>query len=290
MLGILSLLSRLPFWFWYAVSDVLAWVAGDLIAYRKNVITQNLQRSFPDKSPEELARIRRAFYRNLSDVIVETIKAIRMSEADFRARVHYPNPELVNDLMKDHDTLLIMTAHQCNWEWMLLSGKIQATVPLHGVYQELSNPSSEKLMRYIRGRFGADPVKRSDLGRLIVKQRQSKRIYALVADQTPRPREDKVWHTFLNQPTAFITGAERLAKMMQAPVVFAGMQRLKRGHYQITLTALALPPYQKKEDLQLLENFAQITEKTIVEHPSDWLWSHRRWKLKVSDENTTPNT
>lgn len=280
MFRLLHLVSRLPFWFWYGLSDLLTWLAADVLKYRQAVITENLKNAFPERSEAEISALRRAFYRNLSDVVVESVKALSISEEALRRRVVYPNPEEVNAKMQTYNTLLIMTSHQSNWEWLLLSGKLQAKVPLHGVYQELNNAFSERTMRYIRGRFGAPPVKRKELGRLIVRQRRQKHIYALVADQTPRKSEDKHWQTFLNQPTAFLTGTERLAKMMQAPVVFAEMRREKRGHYRVILKTLAEPPYEKEKDIQLIRRFAEHTEEAIRRSPADWLWSHRRWKLK----------
>ncbi len=279
MYALLLLFSRLPLWVLHRLADGLAFVVDKILSYRKEVILQNLRKSFPDKSEQELKQIKTKFYQQLADVVVEAIKAMSISEKELRRRVQYKNPELIAEAFKNHNTVLIMTSHQANWEWILLGGKLHTDYPVHGVYQRLSNDFSERVMQRIRGRFDTPPLLKEKLGRTAVRNRQSKNAYALVADQTPRQNEPKLWFNFLNQDTAFLTGTERLAQLLQAPVFFVEMQRLKRGYYEIVVSPMISPPYQKDKELHITEDFARRAEESIHKNPSDWLWSHRRWKL-----------
>ena len=63
------LLSYLPFWFMYLISDFLYLIAYQIIGYRKKVVRENLSKSFPIKSKEELLKIEKEFYYHLSDLI-----------------------------------------------------------------------------------------------------------------------------------------------------------------------------------------------------------------------------
>jgi KDO2-lipid IV(A) lauroyltransferase len=104
------------------------------------------------------------------------------------------------------------------------------------------------------------------------------RAYALVADQTPKKQETKHWTRFLNQDTAFFLGAGRIANFMQAPVLYAAMRRVGRGHYSVRLFVLAEPPYEEGTDVLISERYARRLEEEILASPSDWLWLQKKWK------------
>ena len=74
-------------------------------------------------------------------------------------------------------------------------------------------------------------------------------------------------------------GVDKLAKITKRPVVFVAVRRLRRGYYEATLEPIGTPPYER-QDLSLLERYAERTEALIREDPSAWLWSHKRWKSK----------
>jgi len=54
--------------------------------------------------------------------------------------------------------------------------------------------------------------------------------------------------------------------------------RRRRGHYEVEFRKLGEPPYEKDSDQRMLERYIGELEQMIREAPSDWLWSHNRWK------------
>ncbi|HEX3006537.1 MAG TPA: acetyltransferase, partial [Bacteroidales bacterium] len=58
----------------YFISDLFAFTLEYLIKYRYDVISGNLQKSFPEKHSEEIIQIRHQFYKNFSDVMLESLK------------------------------------------------------------------------------------------------------------------------------------------------------------------------------------------------------------------------
>ena len=99
---------------------------------------------------------------------------------------------------------------------------------------------------------------------------------ALVADQSATKR-DAYWMTFLNQDTAVFTGPEKLAKKFNYPIVYIQVKRVGRGRYRITPEMLFRHP-QQTADGEISETFTRRIEKDILEDPTIWLWSHKRWK------------
>ena len=76
---IVKIFSLLPFRLLYLLSDFMAWLACDVVRYRRNVVRQNLTSSFPEKDIKEIRRIEKQFYLFLCDYFMETIKLATMS-------------------------------------------------------------------------------------------------------------------------------------------------------------------------------------------------------------------
>ena len=280
------LISRMPFPVLYAVSDFLAFIARNLIGYRKKVILKNLRNSFPDRSERELHSLFPGIYRNLTDVMLETIKLLTIPDDKLKQRVLLKNADFVNLFYREGKSIIITTSHLCNWEWMLGTCSLVLSAPIDGVYQKIKSPFFEKLMFRIRGRFGAKPVEKNHVFRESLKKRNVSHILALVADQSP-PRSDKniYWTTFLNQDTVFYNGMERIGTSFDWPVLYAAMKRIKRGFYEIEFMELEAEPAGANPG-SMVKKYAEILEKHIKEDPADWLWSHNRWKRKKETYST----
>jgi len=95
-LFLIKLLAGLPMSVLYVVSDIISFLNFYLIACRKDVIMKNLTMSFPGMSDKENAKVLYGFNRNLSDVMVETIKAFRISRDDLTQRMTFSNIEALD--------------------------------------------------------------------------------------------------------------------------------------------------------------------------------------------------
>lgn len=275
------LLSLLPFVLLYRVADILYFGLTYLIRYRRQVIEANLRRSFPTKTPTQIQALVRGFYRNLTDLIVETIKLPALSARELRRRVVYQNSEPVRQLLSHKQTVLIMASHQANWEWLPPAAVLNG-MPADSIYKQLENPFFERLMRGIRATFGANPVPTNRLLRNMASRRKEPRLIALVADQMPDTPEHGFWTEFMHQDTPFYPGSERLARSLNAPVFYIDMVRLRRGYYQATFRPVAEPPYTNLPAGAILERYRDLLQQSIEANPSDWLWSHKRWKHQRS--------
>ncbi|GAB3566723.1 lysophospholipid acyltransferase family protein [Spirosoma luteolum] len=270
-------LAWLPLWALYGLADFLYVVLFYLVRYRRAVVEENIRLSFPEKSPAERQAITRGFYRNLTDLLVETLKLPGLSADELRRRVEFTGMDMVRQLIADGHVIIAMTSHSSNWEW-IPSAIVLAGVPIDSVYKTLTSPFSEELVRGIRGHFGAVPVPMNTLPRRMVQAKNIPRLIGMVADQVPDVPEHAHWMPFLHRDTPFYPGSERLARSRNLPVVYVDVVRVRRGHYHVTFSKLAEPPYTELPHAAILERYRDRIEQTIREHPSDWLWSHKRWK------------
>lgn len=280
---LLRLLSRLPLGALYIISDTLFLFGYYIIRYRRKVVSKNLRNSFPEKSDADLHRIEKDFYHNLCDYPIETLKLMTMSKEEVKKRMTYTNPQVIESLAAQGKSMMYLTSHQFNWEWLLAGVCLNTSPQLYYVYQAQSSEFFDRFSNIIRMRFGAQPIKREKVGREAIRKKGTLHALALLADQFPGLDHDKrYWTGFLNQDTAFFQGINQLAIMTQYPVIFFVSRKIKRGYYENELIKIADPPYDKNS-LSIIENYVKATEKIIHEQPEGWLWSHDRWKSSRSE-------
>lgn len=276
---ILRWISYLPLPMLYCVSTGLYFIIFYIVRYRCQVVRENLQNAFPEKEAEAIDAIMKQFYRNFCDFMVEVLKSITISAVELEKRVTVKDPEVIERYFNNGQSVLVLSSHQFNWEWIPLASSLRLSRPLNPVYKRLSNKYFDRLMLNIRSKFGVNLIEMKETVAQIVGKKNSINAFGLIADQTPLIDADKYWSRFLNQDTAFFIGSERIAHLTKYPVLFVGIKKIKRGYYEIKFDELAEPPYHKN-DHSILDKYIVKVEKLIQERPAEWLWSHRRWKYK----------
>ena len=275
------LLSRLPLGALYGVAGVVAWLTFRLYPYREHVIRENLGRAFPEFDEAQLRDAIRRYYLGFAQMLIEIIKSVSLPPEEITRRVRMVNLAAPRALLAQGQSVLLVAAHQCNWEWMLLALSLELGYPVDAAYKPLVDNWAEREMKKLRTRFGSRLVPAKELLADIIKRHGVARAVAMVADQEPTTSEHKYWTRFLNRDTAFYMGAEEIARVTRYPVFFIAMRRTGRGFYEMEFVPLATG----KETLpsgQLTERYAGLVEQQIRAAPPDWPWSHKRWKLKRS--------
>ena len=241
------------------------------------MIRKNLVRSFPGIDDREVRRITKDFYRNFADVFLETFKLLSIPGGELVKRVNIKNLEMLNDRLARGQSLLALTSHYCNWEWLLAACSLRLHYPPDAIYLRVKNPFFEKLMLKIRSRFGAYMIEKKYILSEANKRRDKVRVIAMVADQAPAWDRSVKWIRFLNQDTPFLNGPERISRILNLPVIYCKMNRTSRGYYELEFFEIVPEPGGPGKD-EVTERFGSILEETIKNYPPNWLWSHNRWK------------
>ena len=111
-----------------------------MIGFRKGIVYSNIRNSFPEKSEAEINRIAKQSYKNFTVVFFEMLKANTISKDEIARRVRIANPELIRQFIQNRQSIILLAAHQCNWEWMLLATCL-----------EIPKTTSGKIQRYLLG-------------------------------------------------------------------------------------------------------------------------------------------
>lgn len=275
---ITAIFSIFPLRVHYLFSDSLFFLTYYIVQYRRSVVATNLAHSFPEKSIQERKIIEKKFYHHFCDTIIETLYFDRISVAEAKRRVNYINPELPNHYLDQNREVIIFLGHYNNWEWY-------CTWPLHSphrfyaIYKKIRDKAFDRFYKHLRGRFGAQPLERSNTFRTLYlsHQKGTPSISAFLFDQTPRLHEIHHWVTFLNQETPVVLGAEKVAQKLDAVVLFANSKKVKRGMYQVEFQ-LVTEHAGSSAKYEITDQCTKMLEHQIIENPPYWLWSHRRWK------------
>ncbi|ROI10302.1 lipid A biosynthesis acyltransferase [Kaistella haifensis] len=279
---IIILFSKLPLKVLYGLSDFIFVITYFVVGYRKDVVFQNLKNSFPEKSDSELKIIRKKFYHNFCDYLVETLKSFTIPSHELRVRVQHLNQDVFHEAKKENKNIILLAGHIFNWEWFNALATIIPQEKSFPVYRKVQSSFWEQKVKAIRNRFGNHALEAKEVIRHIFKNtNDGNSVYMFVADQTPHSSEVTYGLEFLHQKTPAFVGYDKLSTRMDLVFVYCEMKKVKRGYYQINYHRI-YPDGEKFQEYEVVRKFHKMLETTINKRPDNYLWSHRRWKYQDS--------
>jgi len=275
---LLRLVAFLPFPILYGISSIIAIILFDVFRYRRAVIDENLETAFPELDKDEKRKIRRKFYFHFTDLFIESLKNGLMSNSTFKKRFQVKNVELVEQFARENRSIVILAAHQGNWEW---TGAIAlyTKVPVYGIYQKINNPYFDRFIHKTRGKSGMHLVPTFKLRDVLEENQKNQHIgmYGLVSDQSPMIKKTKHWHTFFGREVPIHTGAEELARTYGMGIIYLSIRKIRRGYYAASFETFQ-PQVEGSSNYSIMEAYMQKVELEIKEQPHTYLWTHRRFK------------
>lgn len=276
--GLLWLISLLPFSVLYAISDLLYLIVKHV--YRTQVVRQNLQSAFPDKSKEERKRIEDKFYHQFCDNFVEVIKMLSMSKEEIMQRMTFSGLE---EAKRRHEAgqqfHFLYLSHFGNWEWIAsINYHIQPWCKSAQIYHRIYNKTMNRLFQELRGQYGGENIEMKETFRRILQLRAEKSNYIIgfISDQQPKWNSIHHFVPFLHQDTATFTGAEHIARKVDAFMMYGRMTRPRRGYYHLELVPMENHPATQPANA-MTDQYFRLLEQDIQRQPEMWLWTHKRW-------------
>ena len=250
------------------------------------MILGNIQRSFPTKSDAEHKQLVKEFYRHFSDILVEGIKNLTISKQQLKKRIIVRNPELMQELYDEKRNVILVSGHLNNWEWLISAQNLLFSHQAFGIGMPMTNKFWDKKVNQRRERFGMQVINSNNYQ--IKFRTYKKKAFAVLTlgDQSPANTSKSYWMNFLNQETAVLFGTEHMANDYNFAVVFFVVHKVKRGFYDLELK-LITKDAKPLEWGQITEQHTRMLEAEIIRNPSQWLWSHKRWKREIPQDLTT---
>lgn len=280
-LRFLNWLSRLSYRQLHALASVLAFLAQNVFKYRRKVIRDNIERSFPQQSADWYNRIESEYYLHFADITVESIKHFTIDNETAMSRMKHVNTEAFKPFFEAGKSVLIAGGHLNNWELYAVTANQNIPHDAMAVYKKLSDPVMDKAVRESRQRFGLEMVRTVDAQAWMRDHANGPRPKAIVMgfDQSPANPNKAWWSEFLNQETAWYYGLEKWVHDYDLPVIYGHIYKDSRGRYT-TQYEVVVNGSEGLEKGEVLSRCIALLEEDIRNHPSHWLWSHKRWKHK----------
>lgn len=271
------LFTAIPFWLLYVLSDISAWLFYRVIRYRRKVTLANLRKAFPELPEKRIRQIARQSYRNLSDILLESLKGFSMAPVTLINRYAIENPGMLDTYYHQGQSVIGVTAHYANWEWGALAGRLQLKHLPVAFYKPLSNKYIDQFLKKHRAENGTQMRSIYRTTETFREMNAQSALFLMVADQHPSNTEKAYWVNFLGRPTPCLHGPEKHARSNQYPVVYLDIRRKKRGFYRIRIIPLVGDPDHVESGL-ITEKYIHTLEQIIRQEPANWLWTHKRWK------------
>lgn len=283
---LLYLLSLLPFFIIYGISEFAFFIMHHVVGYRRKIVMENIARAFPEKPEAERKKIAAQFYRNLVDNFLETFKMLSMRKATMEKRARFELDE-VREMIGKGKNIVFLSGHQMNWEWGPWALANGIKIPLLGPYMRIASPAVNRLFLKIRGRTGVILVDATRFSTTITRVSKGQHGIGLIADQSPSSEQNTNWMYFFGEAAPFAVGPEKRAKQTKAAVFFIDFIKLKRGYY-LYKAELITEDGSLAEKGEIMRAYRDMLEASVRKQPSNYLWSHRRWKWKY-DSNLRDN-
>lgn len=276
-------LSYLPLFILYLITDLFYILILLVIPYRKKVVRRNLTMSFPNKTLKEIKQIERKFYHHFTDLLAEGIKNLTISKKELANRLVVKNPEIIEKLYHEKKSVLLVSGHYNNWEWLITSQNTLFKHQAMGIGMPLTSKFWDKKINQRRSRYGMKVIHAKNFKEAIENEKNNPIAILTLSDQSPGDSRKSYWMNFLNQNTAVLFGAEQMTHEYNFSVVFFQMNKVKRGHYEMELSLITDTPKSQNWG-EITEQHTRLLEKAIIEKPEFWIWSHKRWKRDIPED------
>jgi KDO2-lipid IV(A) lauroyltransferase len=273
----LAVASALPLRFALWLGSALGRLAYAILPSQRELTLAHLAQAFPDQSPASRRALGQRCFEELGRIGLEACQA-RKLDARIKTYVDWPEADVarMREGLAEGKGGVFVTGHIGNWE--LLARRIVAEGLDHAVVvRESGDPRLARLVARFREAGGVRTVGRGS-GTAPLREMLSafKRgaLLGLLIDQDTRVQGVQV--PFFGRLAHTPRAAEDLALRTGAPVFVGFIHRRPEGGHLLHTERVEVPA--KAVEGQLTAALTARIEAEIREHPSDWVWMHRRWQ------------
>jgi len=253
---------------------------------RRNIARQNIIRSGITADPQEADRIARESFRHFGILVVESLKSSEvLTEQNWSEHVELDiDPETMKIIDEPGRGVILVSGHFGNWE--IATQIVSYLKPVTGITRDMNNPYTDQLMkeRKPRNRFTITPKHGVGIDRLpaVLKNGQ---VLALMIDQHARERGALI--DFFGIPASTHTSPAMLHLVTKAPICFGYCFRTgpMKFKFKAISPIIFKPTGNRENDVKtILELLTRELEKAIRANPEQYLWAHRRWKVRNPEQ------
>jgi KDO2-lipid IV(A) lauroyltransferase len=241
----------------------------------KKLIHTNIKKAFPKNNSAEIKKLTKLMWNNYGRVFAEYmfIKDFRFQKID--SKIEIIGQEILDEIKKSNKPVVFISGHFSNFELMAMQIE-KAGIKLSAIYRPLNNIFLNRIMEKIRKKYICkNQIKKGIAGtRELIKFQRNNYSIALMIDQRVSEGE-KV--NFFNQEAYTTTIPAQLAKKFDMPIVPIFIERVNATNFKIKISKPI--NFLKSDSIkEITSKLNVIIEEMILKNPTQWIWSHNRWK------------
>ncbi|TAL63879.1 MAG: lipid A biosynthesis acyltransferase [Legionella sp.] len=268
----------------------VTWV-GSLIYYclpfRRQVVLTNIDQVYADRlSSAEKSRLAKSFYSHLWKSFKEALQLRFMSEKDLRDQVEVRGHEHMLSVVAQKKGVLVLTGHFGNWEFAPLGGALnfkEFQGQFHFIRRTLGIKSVEQVLfkRYYSAGLNVIPKKNS-LDKACEALEKNHAVIFVLDQHASLVNRDGIAVEFFGKKAGTYRSLATLSRHTGVPVIPAAGYRLPNGKHVLEFfEPIPWKDYGSTQE-SLYQNtlaYNQALERIILQHPDQWNWIHKRWKI-----------
>jgi KDO2-lipid IV(A) lauroyltransferase len=245
---------------------------------RRKIAIENIEKSGVRCQGLGVRDIAKETFRNLGRSFIEIVKIYYGIGSGIIDSVEFEGTENVYKAKSEGKGILFIAGHCGNWELMAVATSAKL-LPSSGIARQINNPYINKLIERVRQRYGNSVIYKKGALKAVMKVLKNNGSVGILMDQAVLSDEGYVID-FLGRGAWTTKMPALIARKTGAAVLPAFIHRTQKGHKIKIYPAIELANVEDKEAavLEDTKKFSGFIERYIKEHPSEWLWIHRRWK------------
>jgi KDO2-lipid IV(A) lauroyltransferase len=275
-----ALVARVPFRLLRLLGAPLAWFVGSVLRVRRAHVEASIGRAGCPVTSVGASRVARAMYRALGASVMELLWLARRPSRELEdvCSLDPPSRVRLEQARAKGRGIVLAASHTGNWE--LAACAMARALDLLVVVKPITMRGVDAFMTRARKAHGlslAPPA-----GALVPARRVLERggSVAMLIDQVPELETHGVPVDFLGARALADRAPATLAAATGAPLVVVAFRRDALGRHVIEVLDVLNPPARGRRAwaLRATREATRALEAFVREHPSEWLWMHRRWR------------
>ena len=244
--------------------------------FRSNTkIQNNLENSSIGNSKEDRKLIINSMWGNYGRILSEYIYLKKFRQNNLNQFIEIEGLNYLNEIKKNDEQVVFVSGHFNNFELMAMEIE-RSGINLCAIYRPLNNPFLNIIMESIRKNYICkNQIKKGKSGtRDLLNLFKKNFSVALMIDQRVSEGDDV---KLFNRPAKTTTIPAQLVKKYGCRIVPVYIERIKNINFKLFFSE----PVKFNDELSLEQitlELNKILEKMILKNPSQWIWSHDRWK------------
>ena len=287
-----SLFRLLPLTFCVLMGRFLAYIAYLVDTKHRTVAEKNLRNAYGDELSEpQMHEIIRRSYLHLASVGIDFIKLPRIVKSNnWQNHFEFEGLENAQKVLEEGKGALCVTGHVGNWEVLGCAMAYVYNHSVHSIAKHMENPYMDKFFTELREKNGQKIIFTENAAREILRVLKNNQLLGILVDQ--HVRGNSIFVDFFGQKASTTRSVATLSLKTGAPVIMFFARRLEGG-YRFKINVSEPLKVEKTGDMErdifnLTQRCTNLIESKIRERPHEWLWIHRRWKVKSSIVTSSP--